>query len=150
MRCCRLCNLHFRAEQGRLHGPTFRCTTCESSLRQIRRNMDRNDLDNFSVQEQRTFFQQLQEEKKKRIDGRLPWSTVRASLITAMTTRSVTGYKSEVQGKKLPMDVWMAKPPLVNRHNGSPMCTCIMVAFQWHDSSPWHYQYLSPFFLNAL
>ena len=109
MRCCRLCNLHFRAEQGRLHGPTFRCTTCESSLRQIRRNMERNDLDNFSVQEQRTFFQQLQEEKKKRIDGRLPWSTVRASLITAMTTRSVTGYKSEVQGKKLPMDVWMAK-----------------------------------------
>ncbi len=29
-------------------------------------------------------------------------------------------------------------PPPVNRHNGSPMCTCIMVALGWHDSSPWH------------
>ena len=107
--CCRLCGLQVPEEDARFHGPTFRCTICESSLRQIRRNMERSDLDGFSVEEQKTFFQRLHEEKKKRADGRLPWTTVRASLITAMTARSVTGYKSEVQGKKLPMDVWIAK-----------------------------------------
>ena len=54
--CCRLCGLQVPQEDGRFHGPTFRCTICESSLRQIRRNMERSDLDGFSVEEQKTFF----------------------------------------------------------------------------------------------
>ena len=62
---CRICGLDFEEQDGRLHGPTFRCKTCESSLRQIRRNVDKPDLENFSDQEQKEFFRKLQSEKAK-------------------------------------------------------------------------------------
>ena len=105
---CRICGLDFEEHEGRLHGPTFRCKTCESCLRQIRRNVDKPDLENFSDQEQKDFFRKLQAEKAK-ADGRLPWTVIRASLVTAMTTRSVLAYKAEVHGKKLPLEVWTKK-----------------------------------------
>ena len=105
---CRICGLDFEEHEGRLHGPTFRCKTCESCLKQIRRNVDKPDLEIFSDQEQKDFFRKLQAEKAK-ADGRLPWTVIRASLVTAMTTRSVLAYKAEVHGKKLPLEVWTKK-----------------------------------------
>ena len=106
---CLHCALEFSAADGRQHGRHFRCKNCESALRQIRRNLDSSDLENFTPEEQRDFFRKLAEEKQSSGNGRVPWSTVRASLLTAMTNRTMSGYRSDVQGKKLPLEVWVSK-----------------------------------------
>ena len=106
---CLHCALEFDVVDGRQHGRHFRCKNCESATRQIRRNLDSCDLENFTPEEQRDFFRKLAEEKQTAGNGRVPWSTIRASLLTAMTNRTVNGYRSDVQGKKLPLEVWMSK-----------------------------------------
>lgn len=53
---CLHCALEFSAADGRQHGRHFRCKNCESALRQIRRNLDSSDLENFTPEEQRDFF----------------------------------------------------------------------------------------------
>ena len=106
---CLHCALEFDVADGRQHGRHFRCKNCESAMRQIRRNLDSSDLENFTPEEQRDFFRKLAEEKQGAGNGRIPWSTIRASLLTAMTNRTMSGYRSDVQGKKLPLEVWVSK-----------------------------------------
>ena len=67
---CLHCALEFSAADGRQHGRHFRCKNCESALRQIRRNLDSSDLENFTPEEQRDFFRKLAEEKQSSGNGR--------------------------------------------------------------------------------
>ena len=71
---CLHCALEFSAADGRQHGRHFRCKNCESASRQIRRNLDSSDLENFTPEEQRDFFRKLAEEKQSSGNGRVPWS----------------------------------------------------------------------------
>eukprot|EP00438_Fugacium_kawagutii_P032609 Skav233154 [mRNA] locus=scaffold1669:223023:224309:+ [translate_table: standard] len=56
--------------------------------------------------EQVAFFQKLHDEKK-RLDGRLSWEVVKASLVTTLTKRKVTTSSTDIQTKFLPLSVWV-------------------------------------------
>eukprot|EP00438_Fugacium_kawagutii_P030700 Skav213054 [mRNA] locus=scaffold364:146086:147168:- [translate_table: standard] len=110
MSTCKLCGLQYETSAGRLHGLSFKCKLCDTSERTIRRNLGTNNgLQSFTVSETHTFFRTLHEEKKKCASARLQWHTVRASLVTSMTTKSITSFRAEVKGKYLPLCVWKAQ-----------------------------------------
>ena len=53
---CKLCGLGYAAQQGRLHGKTFKCVSCDTHDRALRRNLGtQNDLQQWSVEETQTF-----------------------------------------------------------------------------------------------
>eukprot|EP00438_Fugacium_kawagutii_P026428 Skav217648 [mRNA] locus=scaffold41:148605:149677:+ [translate_table: standard] len=110
MSTCKLCGLQYETSAGRLHGQSFKCKLCDTSERTLRRNLGTNTgLQNFTVSETHTFFRTLHEEKKKCTSGRLQWQTLRATLVTSMTTKSITSFRAEVKGKYLPLCVWKAQ-----------------------------------------
>ncbi len=105
---CKLCGLGYAVQQGRLHGKTFKCVSCDTHDRALRRNLGtQNDLQQWSVEETQTFFRQLAQKKSETVNGRLQWTTVRAALITSMTERTVQSYKGKVECSELPLSVYV-------------------------------------------
>lgn len=105
---CSLCNLTYGVDAGRLHGLKFICTPCASADRLIRRGLgSKEELQQLSVEEQHNFFQKLAKEKADMKDSRIQWKTVRATLLTALTTRQMTENSASVDATFLPLDVWL-------------------------------------------
>ncbi|CAL1155998.1 unnamed protein product [Cladocopium goreaui] len=105
---CILCNLTHEVESGRVHGRKFTCTPCASADRLLRRGLgSKDELQNLSVEEQHSFFQKLAVEKANAKDSRIDWKTVRACLVTSLTTRQMTENATAVDTQFLPLDVWL-------------------------------------------
>lgn len=105
---CKLCGLEYAADQGRLRGKVFTCTSCSNHVRLLQRNLGENTgLNNFTADQQKEFFQEILKKKKAAPNGRIHWQTVRAALVQAETSRSMQSFKSEVSGKQLPLSVWL-------------------------------------------
>jgi hypothetical protein len=96
-RLCKTCQMEFKLTEGRQHGSSFECTTCSSADRLLRRQLG-----------QVAFFKQLHAEKEKR-DGKLNWETVKAQLITSLTTKQITENSTNVNTKFLPLGVYLNK-----------------------------------------
>lgn len=107
---CKLCGLDYETSAGRLHGQTFKCKLCDTTERTMRRNLgSQTGLQNFSVSETHEFFRALHKEKQQCTSGRLQWTTVRACLVTSLTNKSITTFRSKVKSKYLPLCVWKAQ-----------------------------------------
>ena len=107
---CSLCNCSFAEEQGRVHGRKFQCTPCASADRLLRRGLgDKSELHSLPVAEQHAFFRKLHEEKKANPDHRMNWQTVRASLISTLTTRQMTENSTTINQEFLPLSVWLTR-----------------------------------------
>lgn len=103
---CKQCGLSYTDDQGRVHGSVFTCGQCQNVLQTIRRNLgSTTDLQEWSVQETHSFFQTLKKQKQQS-DGKLQWSTVRASLIKRMTEKQIQAFTAQVQVEELPLSVW--------------------------------------------
>ena len=108
-RLCKTCQMEFKVTEGRQHGSAFECTTCSSADRLLRRQLgDKSQLQKLSKDEQVAFFKQLHAEKEKR-DGKLNWETVKAQLITSLTTKQITENSTNVNTKFLPLGVYLNK-----------------------------------------
>ena len=108
-RLCKTCQMEFKVTEGRQHGSAFECTTCSSADRLLRRQLgDKSQLQKLSKEEQVAFFKQLHAEKEKR-DGKLNWETVKAQLITSLTTKQITENSTNVNTKFLPLGVYLNK-----------------------------------------
>ncbi len=134
-RYCRLCGLMRPAANCRLHGSAWECTQCESALRSIRRNLGEQppEMQSFTPKETHDFFREIA--RLKGNDKRIQWTTVRSCLITCMTTKAVTVFKTELVGKFLPVSVWVSQgwsSELVER------CPC-----EWNDTLQ-AYTYMVP------
>ena len=106
---CKTCQMEFKLTEGRQHGPSFECTTCSSADRLLRRQLgDKSQLQKLSKEEQVAFFKKLHAEKETH-DGKLNWETVRAQLITSLTTRQITTNSTNVNTKYLPLGVYLKK-----------------------------------------
>ena len=57
--------------------------------------------------EQQNFFARIRSDNAN--GGRIAWKTVRAALISSLATRQIHTYKQEVEGKILPVSVWVAQ-----------------------------------------
>ena len=103
---CRLRGLTRPAATCRMHGKAWECTQRESALRSIRRNLGEQpqEMETFSKEETHQFFRELARLKGQ--DKRIQWTTVRSALVTSMTTKAVTVFKTELEGKFLPVSVW--------------------------------------------
>lgn len=107
---CSLCNLRYEQDQGRVHGRKFHCTPCASADRLLRRGLgDKSELQTLPVSEQHAFFRKLHEERKANPDKRLNWQSVRASLISTLTTRQMTESSTTINSEFLPLSVWVAR-----------------------------------------
>ena len=96
-RLCKTCQMEFNLTEGRQHGSSFECTTCSSADRLLRRQLgDKSQLQKLSKDEQVAFFKQLHAEKEKR-DGKFNWETVKAQLITSLTTKQITENSTNCQ-----------------------------------------------------
>ena len=106
---CRFCGTLRPLASGRVHGLHFECQTCSSSQRVIRRNLGElpSEMRNFTKNETHAFFREMHRQKEE--NKRLDWQTVRATLVTSITTRTVNTFKAELEGKFLPMSVWLAQ-----------------------------------------
>ena len=105
---CRLCGLQYDLSSGRKHGFLFKCHTCMSSERTLRRNLgDAADLQEWSREESEGFFRRLLEEKRKEPSGILRWSTVRATMLNQQVERALTRFSSECEVERLPLSVWL-------------------------------------------
>lgn len=104
--CCEKCGLVYPLEDGRLHGRKFECTSCASADRMLRRGLgSKQELLELSTEEQQSFYRKLQEEKKK--DNKMNWQTVKACLITALTTRQCTSNENQLNTQFLPLSVYL-------------------------------------------
>ena len=107
---CTLCNLRYEQDKGRVHGRKFHCTPCASADRLLRRGLgDKGELQSMPVSEQHAFFRKLHEERKANPDNRLNWQSVRASLISTLTTRQMTESSTTINSEFLPLSVWVAR-----------------------------------------
>lgn len=108
---CVLCGLLYAPSgNGRLRGQKFTCHSCAAADKQLRRGLgDKSELQALEPEEQRKFFQRLQKEKAAQGGSALPWVTVRAQLITTLTTKQVTSNEAKVKTKSLPLSVWLAR-----------------------------------------
>ena len=97
--------------EGRAHGQKWACTTCASADRMIRRNLGEKpqDMSLFSVSERHEFFQKLHAEKQASTDPKMNWVTVRASLVTSLTTKTLTSQENKVKAKFLPLSVYLSQ-----------------------------------------
>ena len=130
---CKTCGYEHAAAEGRLRGQVFQCKVCAAAEKQLRRHLGDlpEELRAMSPDESKAFFQQLHRERQN--DGSLPWTTVRASLVSSLTTRMVRAHKQEVEGKFLPLAVWVAQ--------GWPEDTVKSQATEWSDAlNCWSYQ----------
>ena len=111
---CTLCGLLHDPSAGRLHGTRFGCHSCLAADKQLRRGLgSKAELQSLEPEEQRKFFQRLQQEKKQQQGKAIPWVTVRAELVTTLCTKQVTS--NEGEDRKLAIDS-MACPRLGKRH----------------------------------
>ena len=123
---CTLCNLTHAVESGRVHGRKFTCTPCASADRLLRRGLgSKDELQNLSVEEQHSFFQKLAVEKANTKDSRIDWKTVRACLLTSLTTRQMTENSAAVDTQFLPKDVWLKQ--------GWPEQTVLNCPKEWNE-----------------
>ena len=137
---CKTCQMEFKLTEGRQHGPSFECTTCSSADRLLRRQLgDKSQLQKLSKEEQVAFFKKLHAEKATN-DGKLNWETVRAQLITSLTTRQITTNSTNVNTKFLPLGVYLKKgwPKEVveacpSEYNESYGCTTYKVPVKSQD-----------------
>ena len=108
---CVLCGLLYPATgHGRVHGQRFTCLTCAAADHQLRRGLGTKcDLQTLEPEEQRKFFQRLHKEKAAQGGAALPWVTVRAQLVTTLTTKQVTSNESKVKTESLPLSVWLQR-----------------------------------------
>ena len=107
---CRSCSYLYLAEQGRVHGRTFQCTTCSSAERVLRQNLgEKHNLNTFSANETCKFYQEIHQKKKESQNGRLSWVTLRGILVTSLTDQRMEKFKTSVKGKELPLEVWLAQ-----------------------------------------
>ena len=108
---CGLCGLLYPATgHGRVHGQKFTCHACAAADKQLRRGLgNKSELQTLEPEEQKKLFQRLQKEKKAQGGTALPWVTVRAQLITTLTTKQVTSNTAKVRTENLPMGVWLAR-----------------------------------------
>ena len=104
---CKTCKMDFLSSEGRQHGPSFECVTCSSADRLMRRSLgDKSQLQKLSKEEQVEFFKKLHAEKEKG-GGKLNWVTIRAQLITSLTTKQVTTSSTNVNTQFLPLSVYL-------------------------------------------
>ena len=107
---CSLCNLSYAPDKGRLHGRKFQCVPCASADRLIRRGLgDKSELQALPVSEQHAFFRKLHQERKDNPDSRMNWATVRAQLLSSLTTRQLRENSTSVKEESLPLGVWLAR-----------------------------------------
>ena len=107
---CKLCGLHYKLSDGRLHGHTFRCVACSTSERLLRRNLGTcSELQTWSSAEQSQFFRQINQQKKAAQNGRLSWNAIRGTLIKSLTDQRISKWQTEVRGKELPLSVWLSQ-----------------------------------------
>eukprot|EP00435_Cladocopium_sp_Y103_P047988 s1333_g14.t1 len=103
---CKTCQMEFNSSEGRQHGPSFECVTCSSADRLLRRSLgDRSQLQSLSKEEQVEFFKKLHAEKEKG-GGKLNWVTMKAQLLTSLTTKQVTTNSTNINTKFLPLSVY--------------------------------------------
>ena len=106
---CKLCNLLYPEDQGRVHGATFTCNSCGAADRALRRHLgDKNELQQFSKQEVQDFFRKVQESKETN-QGRLMWKTIRSTLVNYVTQRQILQFKTDVECAALPLSVYLAQ-----------------------------------------
>ena len=131
---CSLCNLRYEGKDGRQHGRKFQCVPCASADRLLRRGLgNKSELHCLPVAEQHTFFRKLHEERKANPDERMNWQTVRASLISTLTTRQCTENSTTISQEFLPLSVWIAR--------GWDKATVERNACEWSDDLDcWTYQ----------
>lgn len=107
---CTLCGLLHDPSAGRLHGTRFGCHSCLAADKQLRRGLgSKAELQSLEPEEQRKFFQRLQQEKKQQQGKAIPWVTVRAELVTTLCTKQVTSNEAKVKTESLPLTVWLAR-----------------------------------------
>ena len=107
---CRLCGLSHSQEQGRLQGQEFFvCTQCATMDRSLRRHLgDREGLPDWSVSDQQAFFRQMKQTKESSAKN-MPWKTVRAALVTSLTTSVINTFSATVETEELPLSVWLQR-----------------------------------------
>ena len=108
---CKFCNFEYLPDQGRQHGRAFHCTTCASADRVLRNNLGSkgSNLDSFTADESCKFFRDIHKKKAEASNSRLQWTSLRAMLVTALTQRRISSFKSTLTGKELPLEVWLTK-----------------------------------------
>ena len=108
---CYTCNVTYAVTDGRVHGKKFQCTGCASIDRMLRRGLgSKMDLEVLPREDQHDFFRRLNEEKKKQPGmGKLNWATVKASLLTTLTTKQVTSSEVNINKEYLPLSVWLTR-----------------------------------------
>ena len=106
---CKLCNLLYPEDQGRVHGSSFTCNSCGAADRALRRHLgDKNELSQFSKEEVQDFFRKVQESKENK-QGRLQWKTIRSTLVNYVTQRQILSFKTDVECAALPLSVYLAQ-----------------------------------------
>ena len=107
---CKLCGLGHVPEQGRVQGQEFFvCTQCASMDRTLRRHLgDRSGLPDWNVSDQQAFFRQMKETKDSS-QKNMPWKTVRAALVTSLTTSVISTFSTTVEAEELPLSVWLQR-----------------------------------------
>ena len=107
---CILCNLAYKPEAGRMHGRKFQCVPCASADRLLRRGLgDKSELHSLPVSEQHAFFRKLHDERKANPDSRMNWQTVRAQLLSSLTTRQLKVTSTTINEEFLPLSVWLTR-----------------------------------------
>lgn len=107
---CSLCNLSYEPSAGRMHGRKFQCVPCASADRLLRRGLgDKSELQSLPVAEQHAFFCKLHAERKANPDSRLNWQTVRAQLVSTLTTRQLKENSTTINQEFLPLSVWVTR-----------------------------------------
>ena len=108
---CKFCNFKYLPEKGRQHGRVFHCTTCSSADRVLRHNLGSrgSSLDSFSGEESCKFFRDVHRKKEESPNKKLKWTSLRAMLVSALTQRRISSFKTKLTGKELPLEVWVTK-----------------------------------------
>ena len=104
---CKNCGYSYAETDGRQHGRFFLCSQCKNIEQLVRRNLgSTTDLAEWSQTETYEFFRASQ---KKSNDGRLKWSTIRASWIKKSTEAIIRKFSSTVEKQPLPKSMWLQR-----------------------------------------
>ena len=105
---CKCCGFSYEEKDGRQHGVSFTCSQCSNIQQIIRRNLGTTaDLQEWNETETHEFFRAAQKNKN---DGRLKWTTIRASWIkknTEAAEATIRKFASTVEKQPLPKSVWL-------------------------------------------
>ena len=111
---CKSCGQLFTESDGRRRGWIFQCNICASAEKQLRRHVGEipEEMKGMSAEETQGFFRGLHQERQRMqasSSKQLGWNTVRAGLVSSLTTKQIRTYRQEVEGKFLPTSVWVAQ-----------------------------------------